>query len=329
MSFPKPKVVISRCIEFEPVRYNGQIISSEFVRGLLNHIEPIPICPEVEIGLGVPRDTLKLVKMKDGIHLVQPSTGSDLTEKMNIFSDTFFSTLGDVDGFILRSGSPSSGLTRVKVYSSTEKSPMIGYSSGLFAGKVKENYSHLAVEEDLRLKNGRIREHFLRKIYTLARFREIKGTKKFGTLVEYHTKNKIQLKAYNEKEMRILGRLVANTENKPLQEVLRDYETHLYSALKRAPTCSTYTNVLINSLGYFSDDITPGEKQFFLKQIQNYRDGRTPLIVPVDIMKSWIIRTNKEYLDNQTFFNPYPEELLDIASIIEACGDRDYWKNLE
>ncbi len=85
----------------------------------------------------------------------------------------------------------------------------------------------------------------------------------------------------------------------------------------------------MNSLGYFSEDITAGEKQFFLKQLQNYKDGKTLLIVPVDIMKSWIIRTEKEYLANQTFFNPYPEELLDIQSIIEACGDGDYWKTLE
>lgn len=322
-------MVISRCIEFEPVRYNGQIISSDFVKVLIDHVEAIPICPELEIGLGVPRDTLKLVKMEDEIHLMQPSTGKNLTDDMNRFSEKFFSTLGDVDGFILRSGSPSSGLIRVKIYGSVEKSPRIGYGVGLFAGKVKESYGHLAVEEDLRLKNGRIREHFLRKLYTLAGFREIKDTHRFGDLVEYHTRNKVQLKAYNEKEMRILGRLVANRENRSISDVLREYEAHLYLALKRAPNCSTYTNVLMNSLGYFSDDITAGEKQFFLKQLQNYRDGKTPLIVPVDIIKSWIIRTDEGYLANQTFFNPYPEQLLDIESIIEACGDRDYWKTLE
>ena len=321
--------MISRCIEFEHVRYNGQIISSDFVKGLLPHIDAVPVCPEVEIGLGVPRDTLRLVKQGDEIRLLQPATKMDFTEKMNTFSDQFLSNLGEVDGFILRSGSPSSGLTRVKIYGSIERSPAIGRGSGLFAGKIKEKYGHLAVEEDLRLKHSRIREHFLRKLYTLAGFRETKKIKKMGALVDFHTRNKVQLKAYNEAEMRKLGNIVANHEKRDEQEVFNEFETHLYSALQRAPNCRTYTNVLKNSLGYFSDDLKSEEKQFFLHRLQNYRDGKTPLIVPVDIMKSWIIRTDKEYLADQTFFNPYPEELLDIDSIIEACGDRDYWKTLK
>ena len=329
MNWSKPRVVISRCIEFEHVRYNGQIISSDFVKGLLPHIDAVPICPEVEIGLGVPRDTLRLVRQGDEIRLLQPSSKMDFTEKMNEFTDQFLGRLGEVDGFILRSGSPSSGLTRVKIYASIEKSPAIGRGSGLFAGKVKEKYGHLAVEEDLRLKHSRIREHFLRKLYTLASFREMKKVNKMGALVDFHTRNKVQLKAYNEAEMRKLGNIVANHEKRGFEAVINDYETHLYLALKRAPNCRTYTNVLKNSLGYFSDDLTSGEKQFFLERLQNYREGKTPLIVPVDIMKSWIIRTNKEYLADQTFFNPYPEELLDIDSIIEACGDRDYWKTMK
>jgi len=174
LKWPKPRVVISRCIEFEHVRYNGQIISSDFVKGLLPHIDAVPICPEVEIGLGIPRDSLRLVKQGDEIRLLQPATKMDYTEKMNEFTYHFFSNLGEVDGFILRSGSPSSGLTRVKIYASIEKSPAIGRGSGLFAGKVKEKYGHLAIEEDLRLKQSRIREHFLRKLYTLASFREMK-----------------------------------------------------------------------------------------------------------------------------------------------------------
>ena len=320
--------MISRCIEFDHVRYNGQIISSDFVKGLLPHIDAVPVCPEVEIGLGVPRDSLRLVKQDEGVRLLQPATKMDYTEKMHEFTDQFFSGLGEVDGFILRSGSPSSGLTRVKIYASIEKSPTVGRGSGLFAGKVKERYGHLAVEEDLRLKHSRIREHFLRKLYTLASFRDAKKASMMGSLVDFHTRNKVQLKAYNETEMRKLGNIVANHEKRSIEAVLADYETHLYLALQRAPNCRTYTNVLKNSLGYFSHDLSSEEKKFFLERLQNYRDGKTPLIVPVDIMKSWIIRTNKEYLADQTFFNPYPEELLDIDSIIEACGDRDYWKTM-
>ena len=329
MNFPKPRVVISRCIEFESVRYNGQIIRSEFVKGLIPHIEAITFCPEVDIGLSVPRDTLRLVKKGDDVRLIQPATKIDFTDKMNEYANDFFEELGEVDGFILRSGSPSSGLIRVKIYASIEKSPTVAYGSGIFAGRVKERFGHIAVEEDLRLQNNVIREHFLRKIFTLADFRQTKEKKDMGELVSFHTRHKVQLKAYNEKEMRILGRIVANHEKKSIDELLILYEEHVHKALKRPPSCRTYTNVLMNSLGYFSEDLTSEEKKFFLKRLEDYRDGKTPLIVPVDIMKSWIIRTNKEYLADQSFFNPYPEELLDIDSIIEACGDRDYWKNMD
>ena len=122
--FSKPRVVISKCIEFEPVRYNGQIISSDLVRELIKHVEPIPVCPEVGIGLSVPRESLRLVKMGADIRLIQPKTRNDYTDEMKSFAEQFFSELGMVDGFIMRSSSPSSGITRVKIYSGIEKSPM-------------------------------------------------------------------------------------------------------------------------------------------------------------------------------------------------------------
>lgn len=327
--FSKPRVVISKCIEFEPVRYNGQIISSDFVRELIKHVEAVPVCPEVGIGLSVPRDTLRLVKMGEDVRLIQPKTRNDYTDEMKRFADQFFSELGEVDGFIMRSSSPSSGITRVKIYSGIEKSPMIGYGRGLFGGMILERYGHLAVEEDLRLKHGAIREHFLRKLFILSDFRAAKQEKTMKSLVDFHTRNKIQLKAYNEKRMRILGRIVANHEHLETDEVYQLYEPTLHKALKRAARCTSYVNVLMNSLGYFSRDLTSGEKQFFLDQLERYRNGKIPLVVPVDIMRSWIIRTEQQYLGEQTFFNPYPEELMDIEAIVAACGDRDYWKNLE
>jgi len=326
--FSRPRVVISKCIEFEPVRYNGLIISSEFVRGLINHVEAIPVCPEVEIGLGVPRETLKLVKQGNDIRIMQPSSGLDFTDKMRSFGENFFANMGMVDGFIMRSSSPSSGITRVKIYPKITKSALIEFGSGIFGGMVKERYGHLAVEEDLRLKNGVIREHFLRKLFILSDFRVTREKKSMKSLVEFHTRNKIQLKAYNEKRMRELGKIVANQDHLELDDLYTAYEQILYITLGRAARCSSYYNVLMNSLGYFSKDLKSDEKQFFLHQLKRYREGRVPLVVPVDIMRSWIIRTNEEYLGSQTFFNPYPEELMDIDSIMSACGDRDYWKNI-
>ena len=325
----KPRVVISRCIEFEPVRYNGQMKRSEFVEALLPFIEPITVCPEVDIGLGVPRQTLRLVKVGGKIKLYQPETGLDLTDRMLEFADSFLGSLPPVDGFIMKSGSPSSGVRNVKVYGSVKPSPVAERSSGLFGGVVRERFGHLAVEDDRRLENARIREHFLRKLYTPARLRSAKSSGAMRDIVGFHTVNKLLLKTYNQKEMRILDRIVANQDGRPVEEVLDLYEGHLYAALRRAPRCTSYVNTLMNSLGYFSRELSDAEKRFFLDRLDDYREGRVPPVVPVDIPRSWVVRFNESYLGRQTFFNPYPEELLDVDSIVEACGGRDYWKDEE
>lgn len=323
----KPRVVVSRCIEFEPVRYNGQMMRSEFVRALLPHVEPITVCPEVDIGLGVPRQTLRLVKRKDEKRLYQPETGLDLTERMLAFAEGFMGSLPPVDGFIMKSGSPSSGVRNVKVYGSVKPSPVVERSSGLFGGLVRERFGHLAVEDDRRLDNARIREHFLRKLFTLARFRGASGSGAMRDIVEFHTVNKLLLKTYNQKEMRVLGRIVANQEGRPAEEVFQLYGEHLYAALRRAPRCTSYVNTIMNSMGYFSRELSGAEKRFLLDRLDDYREGRAPLVAPLDILRSWIVRFGEPYLGRQTFFNPYPEELVDVDSIVEACGSRDYWED--
>jgi len=206
----RPKVVISRCIEYENVRWNAQIVRSEFVEALIPHVEAITICPEVGIGLGVPRETLRLVKTGSSVRLIQPTTGEDYTEKMFEFIGDFLSDLAEVDGYILKSRSPTSGLRGVKIYPSIGKVPHIERGSGIFGGIVKERFGHLALEDEGRLRNGKIREHFLRKLYTLARFREARSWGTFQSLLRFHTENKL-LRARREKNMREMG-LVPSTQ---------------------------------------------------------------------------------------------------------------------
>ena len=324
----RPRVVISRCIEFENVRWNAQIIRSEFVEALIPHVEEFTVCPEVGIGLGVPRETLRLVDKGDGVRLMQPATGEDLTDRMTTFLDDFIAGLPEVDGFILKSRSPTSGLRRVKIYPSLGKVAHIRRGPGLFGGIVRERFGHLALEDEGRLRNGRIREHFLRKLYTLARFREARERGGFGDLLEFHIENKLLLKAYRERDMRGMGRIVANEGRLPPGVLFGEYEPLLHSALRRPPRCGTYINALMNSLGYFSKNLTGAERQFFLNSLQRYKEGKVPLVVPVDIMRSWIVRFGEEYLARQAFFNPYPEELMDVEAIVEACGGRDYWEDV-
>nr|MBD3205820.1 DUF1722 domain-containing protein [Candidatus Bathyarchaeota archaeon] len=181
------------------------------------------------------------------------------------------------------------------------------------------------VEDEGRLRNPVIREHFLRKLFLLADFRENTGTQ-MKDLVDFHSRHKLMLKAYNQVEMRILGRIVANHEKKPYDVVHADYKEHLLSVMIRAPDHGNNINVLQNSMGYFSSDLKKEERDYFIDKLKLYREGKIPLIVPVDIIRSWIIRFNEDYLKNQSYFNPYPDDLLDVESIIKTSDERDYWK---
>ena len=294
------------------------------LKKMLNHVEAISVCPEVGIGLGVPRDTLRLVRMGESIHLVQPKTGNDYTETMTEFSDNFLDGLGEVDGFILKTGSPSSGLTRVKVYARAERSPVVGRDSGIFASRVIKRYKHLALEEDMRLRNGTIKDHFLRKLFILADYRESTKEEDFE-LIGFHKRNEMQLRIYNKSNLLQMTKLI---ENKNIEEIKTEYSKYLFDSLSSAPDCGAYADSLEESLSYFNEILTKDEIDFFNHQLELYRGGVIPLIVPLDVIRSWIARTKHEYLSKQTFFDPYPEELMDLDAVIAVCGDRDYWENM-
>jgi len=325
--FVKPRAVISKCIEFENVRWDGQIISSDFVKKLMLHVEFIPVCPEVEIGLGVPRYPIRIVLLNGELRLIQPATNLDLTEKMRSFVYSFLDSLQEVDGFILKSRSPTSAIRDAKIYPSTEKKVApISKGPGFFAAIVLESFPHLAIEDEGRLRNPRIKEHFLKKLFTLASFREVKTSNSLRNLVRFHSENKLLFKTYDQKETRNLGGIVANQQKKAFDEMVVDYEQHLSKALRRAPRCGSTINVMMNAMGYFSDKLSKQEKSFFLDSLEKYRAAKLPLSVSTSILKSWIIRFKEDYLLNQTFFEPYPEELADIDAMTIYCDGKDYWK---
>jgi uncharacterized protein YbgA (DUF1722 family)/uncharacterized protein YbbK (DUF523 family) len=321
--FPKPNVVISRCITFEPVRYNAQIISSEFVEKLKPFVNFLPVCPEVEIGLGVPRDPIRIVLVNGERRLMQPSTGLDFTEKMEQFANSYLNSLDEVDGFILKRGSPSSGFKNVKVYPRMEKSSPVGKGPGFFGDAVLRKYPNLAIEDELRLLNYRIREHFLTKLFALASFRDVKKSGRIKELVRFHSENKYLLTAYNQKELRTLGKIVANQEAKYIAEIFENYETHLQLALARTPSIGANINVMLKMMGYFSRQLSKEEKSFFLESVDRYKAGRLALSANLSVLRAWIVRFKEEYLMNQTFLQPYPEELTDLDPVASEFGKKD------
>jgi len=305
----KPIVVLSKCLEFAPCRYNGAMIPDRFVKQLESHVTFVPICPEVEIGLGVPRNPVRIVSEDGTLRLIQPATGRELSEKMRRFSDRFLSALDQVDGFILKSRSPSCGIKDVKRFPTTEAEIPIGKGAGFFAGAVLDQFPGLAVEDEGRLNHPKIRAHFLTKLFTLARFREAKQTDSLEALVHFHARHKLLLMAYSQSEMRRLGRIVGNSEKRPAADLFNEYAPSLQQALIRPPRSSSNINVLMHALGYFSDALTRREKTFFLRTIDTYRSGRLPLSAALSILRSWIVRFQNEYLNEQTFFEPYPDVL--------------------
>ena len=323
--FARPIVVVSKCIEYEPVRWDGRIISSDFVKQLKDYVDFVPVCPEVEIGLGIPREPLRIVKKEENIHLIQPATGLDLTQKMESFAKKFLDSLGDVDGFILKSKSPSSAIKDARIYPSEKRVAAIGHGPGIFGKTVLEKFSNKAVEDEKRLLNERIREHFLTKLYTLADFRKVKEVGNGNALVDFQGQNKLLLTAYNQIHLHIMGRLVAERKRKPLTETLLEYEEHLSAALKRPPKTGANCNVLTKAAGYFTSKLTHEEKAYFLDSVEKYRSGLQPLSAPLSILKSWIIRFKEDYLEQQTFFEPFPEKLRAIKRE-DSEEEKDYWK---
>lgn len=322
----KPNVVVSKCLGFVHCRYNGQIISDDFVKKLRPLVNFIPICPEVEIGLGVPRNPIRVVSLKGKMKLMQSVTNKDITDMMNNFAQSFLDSLDDVDGFILKNRSPSCGIKDVRVYPGIGKVASIFKSTGFFGDAVLKKFPFLPIEDEGRLRNHRIKEHFLIKLFTFSKFRELKKSGSMDELNKFHTKNKFLLMVYNQRLLRVLGNIVANKKKKKTEEVIEDYRENFLICLSKAPRYTSNINILMHALGYFKNQLSRKEKNFLLESLQEYKMGRLPLCVSTSLMKSWIIRFGQEYLLNQTFFEPYPKELITCFPITDAEKDRDFWK---
>ncbi len=220
----------------EKVRYNGEIISDEFVEKLKDFADLITVCPEVSIGLGVPRDPLKVYTSGNGYRLFQTKTGLDLTEKIKIFSSSFLGSIGDVDGFLLKGKSPSCGYSGTKIYSNINAEHIIKRGSGLFAMAIKEKFPYIPVEDELRLKKDAVRHHFLTRIFVFAEFRHLKkNCRSISQLIDFHTGHKHLLALYSQKKLNELEKIITGHKKGKLDKTISDYSNIFYSAFKKNP----------------------------------------------------------------------------------------------
>lgn len=291
------------------------MIKSSIVERLKNYADFHPVCPEVEVGLPIPRDPIRLVENGKDIELLQPSTGLKFTEKMVNFADEFLGTLPMIDGFILKNRSPSCGIKAVRVYPHGGNSRPRTDGVGAFAREVFNRFLELPVEDEGRLRNFIIRESFLTRIFSLAEYRDLLQTDNFKDLIDFHTNNKLLLMAHNQALLREMGRIVAQGRERPFSELKMEYGQYLLKNLSEPASAPANVNVLQHALGYFSKKLSHNEKTFFLGALEQYRHGKMPLLLSQNLIRSWIIRFDDVYLQKQTFFEPYPPELLEITFI--------------
>lgn len=304
----KIRLGISTCLLGEKVRFDGGHKLDRFLRDTLGYyVEYVPVCPEVECGLGIPREALRLVGDPESPRLVTVRTKKDFTDLMMSWAAKRLQELEkeNLCGFIFKSNSPSSGMERVKVYNENGTPAKKGV--GIFARAFMEHFPLVPVEEDGRLHDIHLRENFIEAIFTMKRWREILAEKRtLDRLVSFHTRHKLLLMAHSPKHSRAMGKLVANGKNQPLDQLFQEYEVQLVAALRLKATVAKNCDVLQHMMGYFKKVLSADEKKELLEIIQDYRQGLVPLIVPVTLINHYVRKYEQAYLGDQAYLQPHP-----------------------
>ncbi len=307
----KIRLGVSSCLLGEMVRYDGGHQLDHFLRDTLGEfVEYVPVCPEVEMGLPTPRQTLRLVEREDGPRLVFSKSGEDVTERMQSWAHKRVRQLAEEDlcGFVFKAKSPSSGMERVKLYDRNGVPHKSGV--GLFAKVFMESLPLLPVEEDGRLHDPRLRENFIECIFTFKRWRDmLTNGRTAGNLVAFHSRHKLLMLSHSTEIYRQMGKLVATAGKVPVEELFCEYEALLMKGMRMLSTVSKQVNVLQHLLGYFKKQLSADEKQEVLEQIDHYRQGLLPLIVPMTLINHYVRKYDQPYLREQVYLAPHPVEL--------------------
>lgn len=307
----KIRLGVSSCLLGEKVRFDGGHKHDRFLTQTLGrYVEYVPVCPEVEIGLPTPRETLRLVGEPDAQRLVFSKSGEDITERMKSWARKRVVELEkeNLSGFIFKAKSPSSGMARVKLYDKNGSPNAQGV--GLFAQAFMEHFPLLPVEEDGRLNDPRLRENFIEIIFTLKRWREsIAAGKTRGVLVDFHTRHKLLILSHSPETYRQMGKLVAGQNGLETNQTYAEYMALLMKGMRMRSTTRKHVNVLQHVLGYFKKQLDADEKQEVLQIIDDYRAGLLPLIVPITLLNHFVRKYHQPYLQKQVYLNPHPLEL--------------------
>jgi len=307
----KIKLGIASCLVGNPVRWNGGHKLDRFiVHTLGQHIDFVPVCPESECGLGIPRETMHLAGDPAAPRLVTTKTGEDKTVQMQRWAKKRLQKLAgeNLCGYIFKTKSPSSGMRKLKVFATREQ---IFYNGvGIFAKMFMDRFPSLPVIDDGMLHDPGLRANFIEQIFTLRRWREVLAQRKtVGRLVAFHTGQKLLIMSHSPKHYREMGKLVAAGKSMPLPQLYAHYESLLLESLRLKATIKKNCNVLQHVLGYFKKQLTADEKQEMLAVIDAYRREDVPLVVPMTLANHYVRKYDQPYLKQQTYLNPHPLDL--------------------
>jgi uncharacterized protein YbgA (DUF1722 family)/uncharacterized protein YbbK (DUF523 family) len=286
------------------------------------YVEWVPVCPEVDIGLGTPRPPIRLERAGDGdgVRLVMPDRDEDLTERMEAYAGERVERLrGErLAGYVLKSGSPSCGMERVKLWDANGVPSRDGV--GLFAAALREGLPELPTEEEGRLHDARLRENLITRIFARGRWLELLATGlTMHGLMNFHARHKYLLMSRAPEATRRLGRLLGGRTEGDGGDEGREgavaakaaaYEEGFSVALQTLPSRGRHTNVLQHMAGYVSDDVDAGDRAELAAAIDGYRTGLVPLIVPVTLLRHYVRRLEVEYLADQVYLDPHPHEMM-------------------
>ncbi|MGE4532823.1 YbgA family protein [Halomonas sp.] len=305
-------VGISSCLTGEQVRYNGGHKRSRYcLEVLAERFALEPFCPELEAGLGVPREPIRLVGLEGESPRVvgtrDPSL--DVTERLEAVSRAFIEDHRHLRGFILMKGSPSCGLARVKVYRPDNGMPSHS-DAGAFVRALRRHFPELPLEEEARMNDAVLRENFITRVYAYDDWkRHVEATPGYHALLQFHSRQKYLLMAHHVETYRELGRYLAESSRRPLGEAMAHYLQRFMAALARPATRKTHTNALMHVFGYLKEALDAETKQDLLTAIEDYRLGHVPLTVPIRLLNHYLKRHGSDYIRAQTYLDPHPYEL--------------------
>jgi uncharacterized protein YbgA (DUF1722 family)/uncharacterized protein YbbK (DUF523 family) len=293
-------------VRFDVGRKKGDFLVNTFGRW----VQWVPVCPEVEVGMGTPRESIRLVRQGDNLRLLAPKSGTDWTGPMVEYSRSRVRQLKgmDLSGYVLKKDSPSCGMERVKVYGDGMPAKN---GRGVFAEVLLAECPDLPVEEEGRLCDPKLRDNFVERVFAYHRVtRFFSGRWSLGALVAFHTAHKLQLMAHSQKVYRELGRLVAAAKGVPQEELAAVYRSSFMSGLKVIATTRRNTNVLQHMAGYLRQGLEGGDREELRQVIEEYRQGLIPLVVPMTLFRHHVRRQEIGYLQGQTYLEPHPRELM-------------------